>query len=169
MEVRATRTIAAPPERIFAFLEAPDRHWALLGRRLEPLRSYDGRRSQARLRGPLGIRRTLWIELATIRPPAELTGRVAAGGGRTVGTVLWVVRPAASGGAVAGGGPAAAAPTAGDSPVTAASTVELTARTDVAGPLDRVLLLCGGALWLRQSLELVLGQLELALGQRSGG
>lgn len=157
MEVRATRTIAAPPERIFAFLEAPDRHWELLGRRLEPLRSYDGRQSQARLRGPLGIRRTLWIELATIRPPAELTGRVAAGGGRTVGTVLWVIRPAGAGPA-AGGQPSPSGESAGRS-----CSVELTARTDVAGPLDRMLLLCGGALWLRQSLELVLAQLELAL------
>jgi hypothetical protein len=164
MEVRATRTIPAPPERIFAFLEAPDRHWELLGRRLEPLRSYDGRRSQARLRGPLGIRRTLWIELATIRPPAELTGRVTAGGDRTVGTVLWVIRPAprgeAAGRGATDGAAVAATSTDGGSPADAGSTVELTARTDVVGPLDRMLLVCGGALWLRQSLEHVLVQLD---------
>ena len=139
MEVAATRTIAAPPERIFAFLERFDRHWELLGRRLEPLRAYDGRRSRARLHGPLGVRRTLWIELAELRPPRELTGRVEAGGGRTVGTVRWVVAPAGS---------------------ARATTVTLTARTEIAGALDRLLLLAGGRRWLRQSLELVLARLE---------
>lgn len=145
MEVRATRTIAAPPGRIFAYLEEVDRHWELLGSRLEPLRAYDGRRSQARLHGPLGIRRTLWIELSSLAPPHELTGRVEAGRGRTVGTVRWVVRPADAAGA---------------------STVELTARTDVAGALDRLLLLLGGARWLRGSLELVLARLDDRLGDR---
>ncbi|MBB4662992.1 SRPBCC family protein [Conexibacter arvalis] len=143
MEVHARRTIAAPPERIFAFLEAIDRHWELLGRRLEPLRGYDGRRSRARLRGPLGIRRTLWIELSELRAPQSLTGRVEAGGGRTVGTVRWDVRPVAA---------------------STATTVVLTARTDVAGPLDRLLLLAGGRRWLRQSLELVLARLDARVG-----
>lgn len=142
VEVTATRTIAAPPERIFAFLERFDRHWELLGRRLEPLRAYDGRRSQARLHGPLGVRRTLWIELAELAPPRELTGRVEAGRGRTVGTVRWVVAPA---------GPRAA-------------TVTLTARTELAGALDRLLLLAGGRRWLAQSLELVLARLDARLG-----
>lgn len=141
MEVTATRAIAASPERVFAFLERFDRHWELLGSRLEPLRAYDGRRSQARLHGPLGIRRTLWIELAELSPPRELCGRVEAGRGRTVGTVRWVVDPADGG-----------------------TRVELTARTDVAGPLDRLLLLAGGRRWLRQSLELVLARLDARLG-----
>lgn len=142
VEVTATRVIAAPPEQIFAFLERFDRHWELLGRHLEPLRAYDGRRSQARLHGPLGVRRTLWIELAELDPPRELTGRVEAGRrGRTVGTVRWVVAPAG-----------------------ASATVTLTARTDVAGPLDRLLLLAGGRRWLRRSLELVLERLDARLG-----
>ena len=138
MEVRASRTIDASPERVFSFLEEPDRHWQLLGRRLEPLRAYDGERSQARLRGPLGIHRTLWIEMASLRSPSELIGRVEAGRGRTLGTVRWLI---------------------GSTGATR-STVELTARTDVAGMLDHLLLLFGGARWLRSSLELVLDELE---------
>jgi uncharacterized protein YndB with AHSA1/START domain len=138
--VRATRTIAAVPDEIFAFLANPDRHWQLLGRRLEPLRAYDGERSQVRLHGPLGIRRTLWIRLSDERPPHELVGRVEAGGGATIGTVRWVVRP------VDGG-----------------SVVELTARTEVAGWLDRLLLAAGGAHWLRQSLERTLSALDARL------
>lgn len=134
MEVRASRTIPASPEAIFAFLEEPDRHWQLLGRRLEPLRAYDGERSQVRLRGPLGVRRTLWIQLAVARPPHELVGRVEAGGDATIGTVRWAIRAAAPG-------------------ASGASVVELAARTDVAGWLDRLLLACGGARWLRRSLE----------------
>lgn len=145
MEVRATRTIAAPPAEIFAFLADPDRHWQLLGRRLEPLRAYDGERSQVRLRGPLGIHRTLWIRLAAEHPPHELTGRVEAGGGTTIGTVRWALRPA---------GPAT-------------SHVELTARTDVAGPFDRLLLLCGGGRWLGRSLAVALAALDERMLQRS--
>ena len=163
MEVRATRTIAAPPERIFAYLEEVDRHWELLGSRLEPLRAYDGRRSHARLHGPLGIRRTLWIELSSLDAPHELIGRVEAGRGRTVGTVRWVVRPTAVAPAAT---PARPGPSARPVAAASASTVELTARTEVAGALDRLLLLLGGARWLRGSLELVLARLDDRLGER---
>ncbi len=145
MEVTATRPIATTPEEIFAFLANPDRHWQLLGRRLEPLRAYDGSRSQVRLHGPLGIRRTLWIRLSDERPPHELVGRVEAGGGATIGTVRWAVRPAGAG----------------------ASIVELTARTDFAGWLDRLLLTAGGARWLRQSLERALVALDARLAPAS--
>jgi uncharacterized protein YndB with AHSA1/START domain len=158
MEVRAARTIAAAPEEIFAFLAEPDRHWQLLGRRLEPLRAYDGERSQVRLRGPLGIRRTLWIRLAVERPPHELVGRVEAGGGATIGTVRWVVEPAA----------VADAPAPGDATPSAtspASDVTLTARTDLSGWLDRLLLAAGGAHWLRRSLALTLAALEQRVGR----
>lgn len=143
MEVRAARTITAVPDEIFAFLANPDRHWQLLGRRLEPLRAYDGERSQLRLHGPLGIRRTLWIRLSEERPPHELVGRVEAGGGATIGTVRWVVRTDGAG--------------------AARSVVELTARTEVAGWLDRLLLAAGGARWLRQSLERTLRALDAHL------
>lgn len=141
MEVRATRDIPAAPEAIFAFLAEPDRHWQLLGRRLEPLRAYDGDRSQVRLRGPLGVRRTLWIRMAVSRPPEELVGRVEAGSGATIGTVRWAIRPASPG-----------------------AVVELTASTDVAGALDRLLLVCGGARWLRRSLEVTLAALATRVG-----
>ncbi|HEY4277762.1 MAG TPA: SRPBCC family protein [Conexibacter sp.] len=147
MEVRAIRTIDAPPDRVFAFLEEPDRHWQLMGRRLEPLRTYDGQRSQARLRGPLGIHRTLWIEMAGVRPPLELIGRVEAGRGQTVGTVRWIIHPLP-----------------GAAPESGRSNVELIAGTVVSGWLDRLLLVFGGARWLRESLKLVLEQLERELG-----
>ncbi|MDO8188956.1 SRPBCC family protein [Conexibacter sp. JD483] len=147
MEVRAARPIAAAPEAIFAFLANPDRHWQLLGRRLEPLRAYDGERSQVRLHGPLGIRRTLWIRLAAERPPHELVGRVEAGRGATIGSVRWTVRPATDG----------------------SSVVELTARTELAAPLDRLLLAAGGARWLRQSLERALAALDLTLTRGGRG
>lgn len=167
VEVTATRVIAAPPARIFAFLERFDRHWELLGSRLEPLRAYDGSRSQARLHGPLGIHRTLWIELAELDPPRELTGRVEAGRGRTVGTVRWVVVPADGAAPPVGTVSADPGVPGGDAP--AAATVELTARTDVAGPLDRLLLLAGGRHWLRQSLELVLARLDARVASTGAG
>ncbi|MDO8214082.1 SRPBCC family protein [Conexibacter sp. CPCC 206217] len=137
MDVHATRTIAASPVEIYTFLENPDRHWQLLGRRLQPLRPYDGERSQVRLRGPLGIHRTLWIRMAVSDPPHELVGRVEAGGGTTIGTVRWEIREH-----------------------TASSSVTLTARTEVAAWLDRLLLVCGGAHWLRRSLEVTLRALD---------
>jgi uncharacterized protein YndB with AHSA1/START domain len=146
MEVQARRAIAASPEALFAFLEEPDRHWQLLGQRLQPLRAYDGEHSRVRLRGPLGVRRTLSIRFASARAPRELVGRVEAGGddrGRapqTIGTVRWSIRAAGPG-----------------------SEVELTARTEVAGWLDRLLLAAGGARWLRRSLELALGRLDACL------
>lgn len=151
MEVRATRTVRASPAALFAFLEEPDRHWQLLGSRLQPLRSYDGQRSRVRLRGPLGVRRTVSIELSAERPPHEIVGRVEATAGsretRTLGTVRWSIRAAADVGAGAGGGGGAE------------SAVELTARTDLAGSFDRLLLACGGTRWLRRSLELALAAL----------
>jgi uncharacterized protein YndB with AHSA1/START domain len=156
MEVRATRRIGAPPHEVFAFLEEPDRHWQLLGRRLEPLHAFDGERSRVRLRGPLGVRRTLSIRFASADPPHELVGRVEAGGRRrgtaprTIGTVRWSIRAAGGRGASAAGASAA-----GD-----ASDVELVARTEVAGWLDRLLLAAGGAHWLRRSLELTLERLD---------
>lgn len=146
VEVRATRTIPATPEAIFAFLEEPDRHWQLLGRRLEPLRAYDGERSQVRLRGPLGVRRTLWIRMAVSRPPRELTGHVEAGSGATIGTVRWEIRATDATDATGATG-------------ATTSVVELTARTDVAGALDRLLFACGGAHWMRRSLEVTLATL----------
>jgi carbon monoxide dehydrogenase subunit G len=142
MEVHATRAIDAAPDELFAFLENPDRHWQLLGRRLRPLRSYDGEGSQVQLRGPLRIHRTLWIRMAVARPPHELVGRVEAAGGTTIGTVRWEIRPAGH----------------------RASSVRLTARTEVAGWLDRLLLLCGGARWLRRSLEITLARLAARIG-----
>ncbi|MDW5595668.1 hypothetical protein VSS74_15060, partial [Conexibacter stalactiti] len=45
-----------------------------------------------------------------------------------------------------------------------ASEVELTARTDLSGWLDRLLLAAGGAHWLRRSLELTLRNLASTLG-----
>jgi hypothetical protein len=146
MNVRATRTITAAADDIFAFLENPNRHWQLLGRRLEPLRGYDGERSQVRLRGPLGIRRTLWIRMAVSRSPHELVGHVEAGGGTTIGTVRWVLRPLARDG-------------------DASTAVELTAGTNDVGWLDRLLLLCGGRRWLRRSLEVALAALAEHVGR----
>ncbi len=137
MELSAAATISAPPERVFEYLGSLDRHWALIGPRAVPLRAAPGGGGYVlRLRGPLGIRRTVRTRIVSLREPALLVGRVEAGR-RTRGTLSWSVSRCSGG-----------------------SRVVLAARTDALGMADRLLLLGGGRWWLARTLRIALRSLE---------
>jgi hypothetical protein len=140
VELSAAATISASPERVFAYLRRLDRHWALTGPRAVPLRAQDdGDGYVLRLRGPVGIRRTVRTRIVSLREPALLVGRVEAGR-RTRATLSWSITSCPGG-----------------------SRVVLAARTDSLGLADRLLLLGGGRWWLGHTLRGALGRLQARL------
>jgi hypothetical protein len=140
VELRAAKSIAAPPERVYAFLESFDRHVELIHDRVEPL-AVDSTGSTLRLCGPLGVRRTLSTTLTYSQSPTGIVGRVKAGQ-RTRGTVRWSIQHSDRG-----------------------SWVEIVGRTEVLGVLDAMLLRLGGRRWLVRSLHHALEGLEERMRQ----
>jgi hypothetical protein len=141
LEIRTARSIPAPRERIFDFLCFLEHHWELIADRVVPLGVANGERSRTRLRGPLGLRRTLRTQLTFARSPDSMVGSVEAGR-RTRGTVRWSIQRLDVG-----------------------SWVEVTGHADTLGPFDRLLWVCGGRRWLARSLELALEALEERMRQ----
>jgi hypothetical protein len=143
-EISVTRVIHHPPERVFAFLSDLRNHWRLEHRfvALEELHG-DAAGGRVRMRGPLGIHRTARTRVVRAEEPragrAALRGRAELTGG-TVGVVRWDI-----------------VGTGGDSIVTLAATAER------ASFVDRVLLLLGGAWWLRRILARALANLDTQL------
>jgi hypothetical protein len=135
VEVRAARSISAPGERIFGFLESLEHHFELIGRRAERLAAASTG-AWVRLRGPFGVRRTVRTSLTYTQSPEAIVGRVEAGR-RSRGTVRWSIQRSDVG-----------------------SWVQVVAHADALGPLDAVLLRLGGRRWLARSLELALEGLE---------
>ncbi len=140
MQLSAAATISAPPERVFNYLRHLDRHWALTGPRAVPLRAQDdGDGYVLRLRGPVGIRRTVRTRIVSLRQPALLVGRVEAGP-RTRATLSWSITRCPGG-----------------------SRVVLAARTQSLGWGDRLLLAAGGRWWLARTLRGALRSLQARL------
>ncbi len=140
LEIRATRSVAADADDVFAFLADLEQHWLIADRFVEvieidgPLDARNGGR--VRLRGPLGVRRTSRMRVEFARPPYELGGCAEMSGG-TVAQVRWSLRPA-----------------------DARTVVTLGASIENAGMLDRLLLRLGGRAWLRSRFEGALCALE---------
>ena len=140
MELSAAATVAAPPERVFAFLRSLDRHWALIGARAVPVEMHAGGDGyRVRLHGPLGIRRTVQTCIVSAREPRLLVGTVEAGA-RTRATLAWSVQRRSGG-----------------------SHVVLAARTESLGHGDRLLLAFGGRWWLARTLRVAVGGLQARL------
>jgi uncharacterized protein YndB with AHSA1/START domain len=138
--IAASRTISAPPERVFDFLSDLHNHWRLEPHlvELEHL-DPDGDGGRVRLRGPFGLGRTALTRVEKGVPGSRLRGRADIGRG-TVGRVAWDIEPA-------GGG----------------SRVALSAVVERAGLLDRLILGLGGRRYLRQILARTLENLEREL------
>jgi uncharacterized protein YndB with AHSA1/START domain len=135
VEVRAARSIASPPERVFNLLETFDHHLDLVSERVERLERYqEGPR--VRLRGPLGVSRTVRTRLTYARRPESIVGRIDAGG-RTRGTVRWSIQRSGAG-----------------------SWVQVEGRAEALGWMDRLLAILGGRRWLNRSIELALERLD---------
>jgi len=135
MEVRAARSISAPAEPIFVFLERLEHQFELIGGRAECLAAA-GAGVRVRHRGPLGIRRTVRASLTYARSPESIVGRAEAGRGSRV-TVRWSIQRSDVG-----------------------SWVQVIAHADALGPVDAMLVRLGGRRWLARSLELALEGLE---------
>jgi len=130
VELCASALVPAPPERVFAFLRSLDRHWGLIDGRAVPLRVQNGGDGYVlRLRGPLGIRRTVRTRIITAQPPSLLVGRAEAGR-RSRAFLSWSIKPSRG-----------------------ASRVVLVLRTESVGVGDRLLLLAGGRWWLARTLR----------------
>jgi hypothetical protein len=152
-DVEAAALISAPCEVVFDFLAELENHWRVTDRFVEvvSLNRPDGGNGsanggQVRVRGPLGLRRTVTTRVVASRPPRLLIG-TAEIPGRTRARVSWSL--------------------AGHLEST---RVRLAASVERAGPADRLLLALGGRRWLRRRFERTLENLAAALedGQPPG-
>lgn len=139
--IRATGTVPAPPAAVFGYLVDLENHWQLADRFVEVVslrRRADGVSDGGcvRLRGPLGLRRTVATAVLAEDPPREIVGRAELGD-RTCATVRWKLAPRPGG-----------------------TQVTLEAAVERATPLDRLLLALGGRLWLERRLAAVLDRLH---------
>jgi uncharacterized protein YndB with AHSA1/START domain len=126
-EIEATAVVDAPPDEVFDFLCDLGNHWRLVDR-LVTVISLEGEppdRAVVRLHGPLGLRRTVHTRVTASRAPRLLIG--AAEMGETRALVSWTL--GAHGGR---------------------TRVRLAAEVQHAGALDRLLLACGGRVWMRR-------------------
>ena len=147
-DVEATALVPAPVEAVFAFLDDLENHWIVADRFVEVLDLHrpDGGRAAGgyvRLRGPLGVRRTVETRVVAIKAPRLLIGTAEAGGG-TRARVSWSL--------------------AGHREST---RVRLAAAIETATALDRALLALGGRLWLRRRFAATLDGLAAEFADRA--
>jgi hypothetical protein len=90
---------------------------------------------KVRLRGPLGLGRTVTTRVVTAEPASSIIGTADLSGG-TLATVRWTLTPVERG-----------------------TQVELAAFVEKAGLLDRLLLAAGGRRWLRRRFSSILVRL----------
>ncbi len=133
--IAAERAVAAPPERVFEFLADLRNHWRLEPRFLEVGElGEDG--GTIRLKGPLGLSRTVQTRVLETERPVRVAGRADLRGG-TVGLVAWDIRPSGAG-----------------------STVRLSAEIPEASAFDRIFLALGGRAWFRGLFRRALENLD---------
>ena len=76
--IEATAIVPAHAEELFSFLSDLSNHWRLVDRFVEVL-SVDGSEGLVRLRGPLGVRRTVHTRGPAARAPALIGGTAELG------------------------------------------------------------------------------------------
>ena len=133
--IAVERTVAAPPERVFDFLADLRNHWRLERRFLE-LNELGEDGGKIRLRGPLGLSRTVETRVLEAERPTRVAGRADLSGG-TVGLVAWDIRPSGAG-----------------------SSVRLSAEVPQASAFDRIFLALGGRAWFRGLFRRALENLD---------
>ena len=145
-DVEVAALLRAPSEDVFAFLADLENHWRVTDRFVEVLelhRAGDGRAvgGVVRLRGPLGMRRTVTTRVAAAKAPRLLIGTAEIG--TTRARVSWSL--------------------AGHLEST---RVRLAAKVERATPFDRLLLRLGGRWWLRRRFAATLESLSRELPPR---
>jgi Polyketide cyclase / dehydrase and lipid transport len=150
--IEAKAVVPAPREEVFAYLADFRNHCRLLDPWIDVLsfEPADGsdpdapaRGGRVRMRGPLGVSRTATTRVVAVEPPARLAG-TAEVGHRTLARVGWTLEPAED-----------------------STEVTLTAEVERVGPFDWVLLLLGGAAWMRRRFRSVLAMLAGAVAPRT--
>jgi polyketide cyclase/dehydrase/lipid transport protein len=127
-EIEAVALVPAAPAEVFAFLSDLANHWRLLDSHVEVL-ELDGAppdRAVVRLRGPLGVRRTVRTRVTAARSPRLIIGIAELGDG-TRARVSWTL-----GGRLR------------------ETRVRLAAEVEHASAMDRMLLAFGGRIWLER-------------------
>jgi Polyketide cyclase / dehydrase and lipid transport len=148
-DIEAAALVAGAPEDVFAFLSDLRNHWRLADRFVEVLTldSSDGGRADGghvRVRGPLGVRRTVVTRVVAAREPRLIIGTAELASG-TRARVSWTIAGRLG-----------------------ASRVRLAADLERARPLDRLLLAVGGRWWLRRRFASTLERLAHELGESGG-
>jgi uncharacterized protein YndB with AHSA1/START domain len=133
-EIEATGIVPAPPEEVFEFLSDLANHWWLVDSYVKVV-SIEGDSAVVRLRGPLGVRRTVHTHVTAERSPRLIIGVAELPSG-TRARVSWTL--------------------AGRMGQT---RVRLAAEVEHAGPLDRVLLALGGRVWMQRRFRFGLERL----------
>ena len=138
-EIEATALVPAAPEDVFEFLSDLANHWRLVDRLVEVL-SVDGEppnRALVRLRGPLGLRRTVRTRVTATRAPRLLIGVAEMGDeGATRALVSWTLAGRLG-----------------------QTRVRLAAEVEQASAVDRLVLALGGRVWLRRRFAFGLARL----------
>jgi uncharacterized membrane protein len=138
--VRAAVVVDAPAASVFAFLANLRNHWRLTGRHvtLVQLNGNDG--GSVVVHGPLGSSRHVRTTVVSATPPQQLEGRALLGA-RTAARVRWTILEREAN----------------------RCEVTLEAWLERAGPVDRLLLACGGRLWLARLFRSTVAQLPTAV------
>jgi uncharacterized protein YndB with AHSA1/START domain len=147
-EIKATAVVPATPEEVFDFLSDLANHWWLVDRYVDviELRGTDGGPPDSalvRLKGPLGVHRTVNTRVTAMRSPRLIIGVAELGEG-TRARVSWTL--GRSGGE---------------------TRVQLVAEVQHATTPDRLLLALGGRAWLSRRFAFGLGRLAERFARRT--
>jgi uncharacterized protein YndB with AHSA1/START domain len=136
-EIEAVALVPAAPEEVFAFLSDLANHWRLLDTHVDVL-ELDGSppdRAVVRLRGPLGVRRSVQTRVTASRNPRLIIGVAELGDG-TRALVSWTLAARLG-----------------------QTRVRLAAEVEHASAFDRLLLRLGGRVWLARRFAFGLDRL----------
>ena len=141
-EIGAEALVPAPRTEVFGFLARLDNHWQLGDRWIEVLRLDSERGTGAaidggavRIRGPLGVSRTVHTRVVAAEAPDRLRGRAEIGG-TTRAAITWSLSEDGE-----------------------ATRVGLRAEVEGMGALDRALWALGGRRWMHRRFDAVLAGL----------
>ena len=136
--IAAEGVVEAWPESVFAFLADLENHWLLTDRFVEVLtleRPQEGGPATGgtvRMRGPLGLGRTVRTRVVEAMPASVIAGTASVGKG-TEAAVRWTLTPSPGG-----------------------TRVRLEATVERVGHADSVLLAVGGRRWLEDRFNSIL-------------
>jgi uncharacterized protein YndB with AHSA1/START domain len=135
-DIEAAALIPAPPEEVFEFLCDLSNHWRLTDRHLSVVElNGDSDGATVRLKGPLGLRRTVHTHVTASRRPRLMIGVAEIQDG-TRARVSWTLAGRMN-----------------------QTRVRLAADVEHAAPLDRMLLALGGRIWMRRMFRHALARL----------